>query len=236
MPGVCHYFLQGYCARGNQCKYAHLMNPHVAFPLENDHREHLIEKRYSEQVSELIAPHGTFGLKPIARCLTHPSKTGHKLGIHEGSFKLIARISILVQQLQNAQVSDFTGQLFFLCKDQQGCRFLQKKLDEGNANDARAIFEEVQNHFGELMVGMFQHSKRHKLMVQIHSEIIFVKSFWNIVMMSKRRVLSSACLVIWSIFASTPMVRELLKSYAKQWQIRLWLEQSLRVSKEMSSF
>lgn len=35
MPVVCNFFLQGYCARGNSCKYAHILNPEV---MENSGR------------------------------------------------------------------------------------------------------------------------------------------------------------------------------------------------------
>jgi hypothetical protein len=33
VSNVCHYFLQGYCARGNQCKYAHLVNINSSVPM-----------------------------------------------------------------------------------------------------------------------------------------------------------------------------------------------------------
>lgn len=39
---------------------------------------------------------------------------------------------------------------YALCKDQQGCRFLQKKLKEHNAEDMDIIFEETAPRVVEL--------------------------------------------------------------------------------------
>lgn len=53
----------------------------------------------------------------------------------------------------NCSIQDFKGQIFSLCKDQQGCRFLQKRLDDGD--DASLIFNEIYPHFIELMADPF---------------------------------------------------------------------------------
>eukprot|EP01097_Dermamoeba_algensis_P005061 TRINITY_DN3233_c0_g1_i1.p1 TRINITY_DN3233_c0_g1~~TRINITY_DN3233_c0_g1_i1.p1 ORF type:complete len:844 (-),score=166.07 TRINITY_DN3233_c0_g1_i1:1405-3936(-) len=47
------------------------------------------------------------------------------------------------------------GQIYPLCKDQHGCRFLQKKLEENNAQTVDAIFTEVIDHIVELMTDPF---------------------------------------------------------------------------------
>ena len=52
-------------------------------------------------------------------------------------------------------IEDLKGQIYRLCKDQHGCRFLQRKLKEGNAGDAQTIFDEVKHHFNELMIDPF---------------------------------------------------------------------------------
>lgn len=67
-------------------------------------------------------------------------------------------------QQRKAQAEDFynavtipelNGQLYSLCKDQHGCRFLQRKLEERNEHDIQAIFVEVKDHFQELMIDPF---------------------------------------------------------------------------------
>ncbi|KAI7876723.1 ARM repeat-containing protein [Lichtheimia hyalospora FSU 10163] len=59
-----------------------------------------------------------------------------------------------------ATLDDFRGQLYDLCKDQHGCRFLQKILEESDNDDHRQhhlqmILDEVQLHFVELMTEPF---------------------------------------------------------------------------------
>lgn len=44
-------------------------------------------------------------------------------------------------------------EIYALCKDQHGCRFLQKKLEERNPEYMDIIFEETAPHVVELMTG-----------------------------------------------------------------------------------
>ena len=53
----------------------------------------------------------------------------------------------------NVDLQDVVGEIYGLCKDQHGCRYLQKKLEEGNAENIRLIFEETNPHMIELMTG-----------------------------------------------------------------------------------
>lgn len=53
------------------------------------------------------------------------------------------------------QLDDLQGDIFALCKDQHGCRFLQKKLEEGNPAHRDMIFSETFTHFAELMTDPF---------------------------------------------------------------------------------
>lgn len=46
-----------------------------------------------------------------------------------------------------------------MCKDQHGCRFLQKKLEEGVPEHRDMIFRETFNHFPELMTGKHIYDK-----------------------------------------------------------------------------
>ncbi len=53
----------------------------------------------------------------------------------------------------NQRVEDFRGELYSLCKDQHGCRFLQKTLEEQKPSQVQIIFEETNQHVIELMTG-----------------------------------------------------------------------------------
>ncbi|THZ79036.1 ARM repeat-containing protein [Aureobasidium pullulans] len=55
----------------------------------------------------------------------------------------------------NVDLQDVVGEIYGLCKDQHGCRYLQKKLEEGNAENIRLIFEETNPHMIELMTDPF---------------------------------------------------------------------------------
>lgn len=80
-----------------------------------------------------------------------------------------------------------------MCKDQHGCRFLQKKLDEMNTQTVDIIFNEVYPHFAELMTGKFYYCAIYEILgyshfpLQIPSAIISARSYSSTV---KR---SSAC-------------------------------------------
>ncbi|KEQ77278.1 ARM repeat-containing protein [Aureobasidium namibiae CBS 147.97] len=55
----------------------------------------------------------------------------------------------------NVNLLDLVGEIYTLCKDQHGCRYLQKKLEEGDAENIRLIFEETNPHMIELMTDPF---------------------------------------------------------------------------------
>jgi hypothetical protein len=46
-------------------------------------------------------------------------------------------------------------EIYSLCKDQHGCRFLQKKLEERNVDNIQIIFNETAPHVVELMTDPF---------------------------------------------------------------------------------
>src|SRR3990167_5101906 len=53
-------------------------------------------------------------------------------------------------------IDQVVGQVYRICKDQHGCRFLQKKLEEKDKNprSVEIIFNEVYDHMVELMTGL----------------------------------------------------------------------------------
>lgn len=54
----------------------------------------------------------------------------------------------------NYPLEHYKGELYTLCKDQHGCRYLQRKLEERNAEHIQLIFNETYMHVVELMTGM----------------------------------------------------------------------------------
>ncbi|KAF4584812.1 hypothetical protein EYR38_002043 [Pleurotus pulmonarius] len=53
------------------------------------------------------------------------------------------------------RLEDLQGEIATMCKDQYGCRFLQRKLEEGVPEHRDMIFRETFNHFPELMTDLF---------------------------------------------------------------------------------
>ncbi|KAI7864363.1 armadillo-type protein [Spinellus fusiger] len=58
-------------------------------------------------------------------------------------------------RFSGASLADFQGSLYEICKDQNGCRFLQKKLEESSGQHLELIFNEIHSHFVELMTDPF---------------------------------------------------------------------------------
>jgi len=58
-----------------------------------------------------------------------------------------------VNRFAGIMLEDLVGEIYSFCKDQHGCRYLQKKLEEKNEQYIGMIFNEVFSHFVELMTG-----------------------------------------------------------------------------------
>ncbi|KAI8380635.1 armadillo-type protein [Choanephora cucurbitarum] len=95
---------------------------------------------------------------------THPDSTkpNHLLALakHRSSPSLVEPSRKLSLEDPNAlkyltaQLEEFQGRLYELCKDQNGCRFLQTKLEESTAN-VNKIYQEIYCHFVDLMTDPF---------------------------------------------------------------------------------
>lgn len=53
----------------------------------------------------------------------------------------------------NFPLQHYRGELYNLCKDQHGCRYLQRKLEEQNPRDVEMIYDEILIHVVDLMTG-----------------------------------------------------------------------------------
>lgn len=58
-----------------------------------------------------------------------------------------------VNRFAGTRLEELQGEIAGLCKDQHGCRYLQKKLEEGVPEHRDMIFRETFGHFAELMTG-----------------------------------------------------------------------------------
>lgn len=60
-----------------------------------------------------------------------------------------------MSRYQNMPLESFRSQIYDLCKDQHGCRYLQKKLEERNPEQVHMIWLETKQHVIELMTDPF---------------------------------------------------------------------------------
>ncbi|KAM3162691.1 PUM-HD domain-containing protein [Lachancea thermotolerans] len=67
----------------------------------------------------------------------------------------------------NAKLDDYIGNILSLCKDQHGCRFLQRQLDIGGCDAANSIFLETRDYVVELMTDSFGNYLIQKLLERV---------------------------------------------------------------------
>lgn len=56
-------------------------------------------------------------------------------------------------RFSGTQLEELQGEIASMCKDQHGCRYLQRKLEDGIPEHVDMIFRETHPHFAELMTG-----------------------------------------------------------------------------------
>lgn len=66
---------------------------------------------------------------------------------------LISYLLALANRYAATNLMEHVNEIYGLCKDQHGCRYLQKKLEEKNPQHVQMIFQETHMHVVELMTG-----------------------------------------------------------------------------------
>lgn len=104
-------------------------------------------------------PNVTIQRKPEVVGNASPSSVAKK---REGTLKksqsMTSMYSVLEENrldLKFPELDQLVGQIYALSKYQQGCRFLQKKLDEKNPTNTNIILKELSDHMVELMTDPF---------------------------------------------------------------------------------
>lgn len=73
-------------------------------------------------------------------------------------------------RFNNVRLEHIQGELYGLCKDQHGCRYLQKQLESGNPEHVHLIFLETNPHVVELMTDPFGNYLCQKLLEYSNDE------------------------------------------------------------------
>lgn len=69
-------------------------------------------------------------------------------------FLSLLTVTPSVNRFAGTRLEELKGEIPQLCKDQHGCRYLQKKLEESVPEHRDMIFRETFGHFADLMTGM----------------------------------------------------------------------------------
>jgi hypothetical protein len=101
--------------------------------------------------------------------------------------RLLTNLNLPDNRYAGSRLEDLIGEIPTMCKDQHGCRFLQKKLEEGIQEHRDIIFRETFNHFADLMTGMVLLSELILLLtsVKIPLATICARNYSNILRMSR---------------------------------------------------
>lgn len=150
---VCRYFLQGYCSRGDRCHFAHVVNVPVNGARNYNHS---LAPNQASQYHGIAAGH-TALFNPMMPAMYHGQPYAYNLVKLNKFHAAIAKKKLADEdafRFLNIKMEDLVGQILNLCKDQHGCRFLQKKLEEDNDATVAMVFGEVFFNFTELMIGI----------------------------------------------------------------------------------
>eukprot|EP01089_Gocevia_fonbrunei_P019667 TRINITY_DN703_c0_g2_i1.p1 TRINITY_DN703_c0_g2~~TRINITY_DN703_c0_g2_i1.p1 ORF type:complete len:676 (+),score=113.15 TRINITY_DN703_c0_g2_i1:55-2082(+) len=168
----CRYYSQGYCSRGTRCSFAHV---------ESGLQDEANVKEQNEPLWETV-PMPAIKRSPTPVTMTNDgltaSNAGHKRSASSGFPSRVAVVPNFVfgtnplstEAGRYTSIDQVIGQIYPMCKDQHGCRFLQKKLEEQNVQVVDIIFNEVYPHFAELMTDPFGNYLCQKLLEHCQEE------------------------------------------------------------------
>jgi len=135
---ICRYYAAGYCSRGEKCFYSHDVEPQVKKGKESNRKGGKSARGSSSAPS---TPHKPAAVRPMSPEALPPLNSDIPISPRSGEFY--------------TEFEPLIGKIYSVSKDQQGCRFLQKKLEEEDAKTTQIIFTEVYPHINELMIDPF---------------------------------------------------------------------------------
>lgn len=174
---ICRYYLHGFCTGGDMCPFSHSR-------LQSNNGSASNESILSETCSTLKGPRNGLisptvvmptlkkknqlanGHAPFSNG-THLSSPNHLSSMSGGVTwkwmdpEILQSVNTqhLVQQPplppKYTTLKEVEGHIYGIAKDQHGCRFLQRKFEEGISEDVQKIFVEIIDHVVELMTDPF---------------------------------------------------------------------------------
>ncbi|CAO3570646.1 unnamed protein product [Mortierella alpina] len=180
---MCLQFQRGYCSRGGMCPYTHshvLLSTTLSSagaPLTASSAQTIgtmgstapYYARATNVGSSSVVTSGGFTYNTTSSSFNKPAVgSGNTMRMQQQQQHASNSIALANKANQKRPPSDmeanrftgaalesFVGQIYSLCKDQHGCRYLQKKLEDQNETYLAIIFGEVFAHLIELMTDPF---------------------------------------------------------------------------------
>jgi len=138
---MCRYFMNGYCSRGDRCNYSHTVNStpnHNASLLTANNIPNNPSVNNISNISSLSNISNNYANSTNGPLEPDPRLLRLKYNRLPASY------------YTNLTIDNCLGDIFLMCLDQHGCRFLQKELDKGDPRVTSIIFLEVIDHVLEL--------------------------------------------------------------------------------------
>ncbi|KAF0466720.1 ARM repeat-containing protein [Gigaspora margarita] len=179
--GICRFFQQGFCSWGDRCQYAHTHTFNGITPVNMGLAAQMgAFPGVMPQMNNATAFYGQYGMTGMGGINMIPGSNGFgynqnfalnaALNNNVNGMRSMMHVNNLtfskmnqkrlsgdleVNRFTGVLLEDLVGEIYSLCKDQHGCRYLQKKLEEKNEQYISMIFNEVFSHFVELMTDPF---------------------------------------------------------------------------------
>lgn len=103
-----------------------------------------------------------YGMEPSQLAFAETQRLHNPYAIVRNPMYTKRNVEDANNRYSDVALDSLVGDIYSLCKDQHGCRYLQKKLDERNVSNLELIFNETYMHAAELMIGksLMQRSTR----------------------------------------------------------------------------
>lgn len=155
---MCPQFQQfGFCTRSDVCPFAHIPLTNAPFFTSMAPQPSLYQQ-YNNQPQKqdpYFLSSTTLPLHQQSQQHHHHHQHHHKS--NKNQHRRSTNMPEQQDRFADANMDDFIGKLYELCKDQNGCRFLQKKIEdkEDGTKNLEIVFNEIHSHFTELMTDPF---------------------------------------------------------------------------------
>ncbi|CAG8547830.1 6137_t:CDS:10 [Acaulospora morrowiae] len=158
--GICRFFQQGLCTRGERCQYAHT---HAYGGMSNASTFYGQYNMTGRGGINMLPGVSGFGYSQnLANNVSTINSNNNIRSLMQNNNLVLSKMNqkrlsadLEVNRFSGVLLEDLVGEIYSLCKDQHGCRYLQKKLEEKNDQYLSIIFNEVFSHFVELMTDPF---------------------------------------------------------------------------------